>query len=145
MKFRSRVNTTPQQLGPHTRSTEHTNDNVTYDPPATELVEPVPEAAYIVTGSDLPPDGGYGWVCTLAFFMINAHTWGVNSVSQDFGGYALLMQETIGLGCVPVTLSRGSDVSRCNTIRVCLDWWSVDLTVDVHCTGDCMVDATVWD
>lgn len=26
-----------------------------------------------------PPNGGYGWVCTFCVFMINAHTWGVNS------------------------------------------------------------------
>lgn len=29
---------------------------------------------------DLPPDGGYGWVCVACCFLINAHTWGVNSV-----------------------------------------------------------------
>ncbi|KAG0649572.1 putative transporter ESBP6, partial [Hyphodiscus hymeniophilus] len=28
---------------------------------------------------DVPPDGGYGWVCTACCFLINAHTWGVNS------------------------------------------------------------------
>ncbi|KAI5457175.1 major facilitator superfamily domain-containing protein [Mariannaea sp. PMI_226] len=26
-----------------------------------------------------PPNGGYGWVCTLSVFLINAHTWGINS------------------------------------------------------------------
>ncbi|KAL2834841.1 major facilitator superfamily domain-containing protein [Aspergillus pseudoustus] len=25
------------------------------------------------------PEGGYGWVCVLCIFMINAHTWGINS------------------------------------------------------------------
>lgn len=29
---------------------------------------------------DVPPDGGYGWVCVVCVFLINAHTWGVNSV-----------------------------------------------------------------
>ncbi|KAJ4294906.1 hypothetical protein N0V88_005145 [Collariella sp. IMI 366227] len=28
---------------------------------------------------DVPPDGGYGWVCTFCVFIINANTWGVNS------------------------------------------------------------------
>jgi len=32
------------------------------------------------TADDIPPDGGYGWVCTGCCFLINAHTWGVNSV-----------------------------------------------------------------
>lgn len=26
-----------------------------------------------------PPDGGYGWICTLCVALINAHTWGLNS------------------------------------------------------------------
>ena len=29
---------------------------------------------------DVPPDGGYGWVCVACCFWINAHTWGINSV-----------------------------------------------------------------
>lgn len=28
-----------------------------------------------------PPDGGYGWVCVAACFMINCFTWGTVSVS----------------------------------------------------------------
>ena len=33
---------------------------------------------------DIPPDGGYGWICVACCFLINAHTWGVNSVSLTF-------------------------------------------------------------
>ncbi|KAK4125874.1 MFS general substrate transporter [Parathielavia appendiculata] len=33
---------------------------------------------------DVPPDGGYGWVCTFCVFMINANTWGVNSAYGVF-------------------------------------------------------------
>ena len=29
---------------------------------------------------DVPPDGGYGWICVACVFLINTHTWGVNSV-----------------------------------------------------------------
>lgn len=25
-------------------------------------------------------DGGYGWMCVLCVFLVNAHTWGINSV-----------------------------------------------------------------
>ncbi|KAL4862709.1 hypothetical protein BDV12DRAFT_39409 [Aspergillus spectabilis] len=32
-----------------------------------------------VKSGDLPPDGGYGWVCVACVFWINAHTWGINS------------------------------------------------------------------
>ncbi len=29
---------------------------------------------------DVPPNGGYGWVCVACSALINAHTWGLNSV-----------------------------------------------------------------
>ncbi|KAF2405171.1 MFS general substrate transporter [Trichodelitschia bisporula] len=32
----------------------------------------------------VPPDGGYGWVCTACVFLINGHTWGVNAVYGVF-------------------------------------------------------------
>jgi hypothetical protein len=31
---------------------------------------------------DVPPDGGYGWICVACVFWINAHTWGINSVTD---------------------------------------------------------------
>ena len=36
-------------------------------------------AAEISASSNEPPDGGYGWVCVACCFLINAHTWGINS------------------------------------------------------------------
>ena len=38
---------------------------------------------------DEPPDGGYGWVCVACCFLINAHTWGVNSSYGVFLAYYL--------------------------------------------------------
>lgn len=52
------------------------------DTPALQLTEPGVEAVYVVNRQDIPPDGGYGWVCAASLFLINAHTWGVNSVSS---------------------------------------------------------------
>ena len=37
------------------------------------------DGANVATIEDIPPDGGYGWVCTFCVFLINANTWGVNS------------------------------------------------------------------
>ncbi|KAL2865484.1 MCT family MFS transporter [Aspergillus lucknowensis] len=45
----------------------HSTENET----ATGLQQEKPE--------DVPPDGGYGWVCVASVFWINAHTWGINS------------------------------------------------------------------
>ncbi|KAF1833561.1 MFS general substrate transporter [Decorospora gaudefroyi] len=33
---------------------------------------------------DVPPNGGYGWVCVAAVATINAHTWGLNSAYAVF-------------------------------------------------------------
>ncbi|KXL43191.1 hypothetical protein M433DRAFT_150314 [Acidomyces richmondensis BFW] len=33
----------------------------------------------VTSRQDIPPDGGYGWVCTGCVCLINAHTWGINS------------------------------------------------------------------
>ncbi|RMJ16592.1 hypothetical protein CDV36_003715 [Fusarium kuroshium] len=30
----------------------------------------------------IPPNGGYGWVCAFAVFLINSHTWGINAASS---------------------------------------------------------------
>lgn len=40
--------------------------------------------APLVPEPDVAPDGGYGWVVVACVFMINAHTWGINSVRPPF-------------------------------------------------------------
>ena len=64
--------------------------------------EPIDAQVNVAEREDIPPDGGkhlpkriktvqrrvsdcfagYGWICTLCVFLINAHTWGVNSVGS---------------------------------------------------------------
>lgn len=38
----------------------------------------------LATIEPIPPNGGYGWVCMMAVFLINAHTWGVNAVRHPY-------------------------------------------------------------
>ncbi len=38
---------------------------------------------------DVPPDGGYGWVCVVCVALINGHTWGINSTYGVFLSYYL--------------------------------------------------------
>lgn len=54
------------------------------DPADNEPVNADPEQAQqpVRMVVEPPPDGGYGWVCVLCVFLINAHTWGINSVSR---------------------------------------------------------------
>ncbi|KAF2120662.1 major facilitator superfamily domain-containing protein [Lophiotrema nucula] len=47
-------------------------------------VEPEVEKAV-----DEPPDGGYGWVCVACLFVMNGHTWGLNSSYAVFLAYYL--------------------------------------------------------
>lgn len=51
------------------------------EPQSSFTPQPDPDEKY---KHDVPPDGGYGWVCVACVFWINAHTWGINSVSDTF-------------------------------------------------------------
>lgn len=68
------------------RPTQHQVDSDVWTAPSEhnstttfELTEPPANAISI---EDVPPDGGYGWVCTVCVFLVNAHTWGINSVGS---------------------------------------------------------------
>ena len=126
------------------RLDSHTAGPASHDAtPALEMTEPGLEAVNVVTREDIAPDGGYGWVCAACVFFINAHTWGVNSVRAEPIGWKLALT-TSGMGNLPLTLPRGSDISRRNTIRICSDRRALDIAVVDDCSGGGMVYPTVW-
>ncbi|TVY80782.1 putative transporter MCH2 [Lachnellula suecica] len=45
--------------------------------------------ANVVEEEDVPPNGGYGWICVICIFWVNAHTWGINSAYGIFLAYYL--------------------------------------------------------
>jgi len=62
-----------------------TSGDLGHDQPMVNSVDlfadfPAQDSANVVEQEDTPPNGGYGWVCVACVFLINANTWGVNSV-----------------------------------------------------------------
>lgn len=53
--------------------------------------------------ADVPPNGGYGWVCVVCVGLINMHTWGLNSVS---------------LTVMAVDISNSSGADRCHGLAL---------------------------
>ncbi|KAK7535753.1 major facilitator superfamily domain-containing protein [Phyllosticta citribraziliensis] len=71
------------------------------DPPES-VVEPVQE----------PPNGGYGWICCIATFWINAHTWGINSSYGIFLAHYLRQNTFPGATRLAFALVGGLSISQ---------------------------------
>ena len=41
----------------------------------------------------VPLNGGYGWVCFVCVFLINAHTWGFNVVSEPLPSALIVIEQ----------------------------------------------------
>lgn len=79
---------------------QHRENNLAAGDESRNVTENAPEKR-----EDVPPDGGYGWVCTGCNFFINAHTWGINSVSNSLQRYKSLSLIYIAvIWCFPVAL-----------------------------------------
>ena len=67
------------QLSGSQKMSRHTDE----EPSSTMSVQP-DNADIIVSTEEThpppPPDGGYGWICVAAQFLINGFTWGVAAV-----------------------------------------------------------------
>ncbi|KAH8810784.1 major facilitator superfamily domain-containing protein [Xylogone sp. PMI_703] len=59
-----------------------------------------------------PPNGGYGWICTLCAFLMNAHTWGINSAWGVFLAYYLSHSTFPGATHLQYSLIGGLSLSQ---------------------------------
>ncbi|KAH8429919.1 uncharacterized protein LDX57_007592 [Aspergillus melleus] len=62
---------------------------------------------------DIPPDGGYGWVCTFCVFMITVHTWGVISAWGVILAYFLSNSTFPSAGHLDYAFIGGLSISQC--------------------------------
>ncbi|KAI4115037.1 MAG: hypothetical protein LQ345_004293 [Seirophora villosa] len=60
---------------------------------------------------DTPPNGGYGWICVLCCFWINAHTWGINSSYGIFLQYYLDNDQYPGASALQFAFVGGLSIS----------------------------------
>ncbi|KAL6717983.1 hypothetical protein ACLMJK_004068 [Lecanora helva] len=59
-----------------------------------------------------PPDGGYGWVCVACVFMINTHTWGINSSYGVFLAFYLANNYYPGASALEFAFIGGLSISQ---------------------------------
>ncbi|KAJ9233582.1 hypothetical protein DTO169E5_6958 [Paecilomyces variotii] len=61
--------------------------------------------------ADKFPEGGYGWVCVICTFFVNAHTWGVNSAYGVFLAYYLYSDVFPGTTAIDYAFIAGLSIS----------------------------------
>ncbi|KAL4883453.1 major facilitator superfamily domain-containing protein [Aspergillus karnatakaensis] len=57
------------------------------------------------------PEGGYGWICVICIFFINAHTWGINSAYGVILSFYLSHDEFPGTPALVYALVSGLSIS----------------------------------
>lgn len=73
--------------------------------------EAVP-SGHVAPREDIPPDGGYGWVCTACFFLIQANTFGVNSAWAVFLAHYIADSTFPGASQLEYALIGGLSISQ---------------------------------
>ncbi|OOF91361.1 hypothetical protein ASPCADRAFT_518599 [Aspergillus carbonarius ITEM 5010] len=88
-------------------------NNIELQPSHPDISESPENATVVSTFEDIPPNGGYGWVCTFCVFMINVHTWGVNSAWGVILNYYLSHSTFPGASHLDFAIIGGLSISQC--------------------------------
>ncbi|KFA71104.1 hypothetical protein S40288_04497 [Stachybotrys chartarum IBT 40288] len=78
--------------------------------------------ANAVEAEPIPPNGGYGWVCTFAVFMINAHTWGINASWAVIMAHYSLHQSQLTASHFTYAIIGGLSISQALLIAPAISW-----------------------
>ncbi|EIN08075.1 MFS general substrate transporter [Punctularia strigosozonata HHB-11173 SS5] len=81
-------------------------------PPKTDIDSFTQESPPTQGAVDIPPNGGYGWLCCAATFWINAHTWGVNSAYGVFLAHYLSSNFFPGASTLDFAFVGGLSISQ---------------------------------
>jgi MFS family permease len=65
---------------------------------------------------DVAPDGGYGWVVVACLFLINAHTWGINSSYGVFLAHYLALNTYPGATPLEYAFIGGLSIAMCLSV-----------------------------
>ena len=79
--------------------------------PPDALPDEEPTASTSNQKAEVLPDGGYGWVCVACCFLINAHTWGINSSYGVFLAFYLDNDYYPGAGPLDFAFVGGLSIS----------------------------------
>ncbi|TVY47233.1 putative transporter MCH2 [Lachnellula cervina] len=76
-----------------------------------DVPEEIQQEEIVPTVAAPPPNGGYGWVCVGCTFLINAHTWGLNSAYAVFLAYYLQTDTFPGASALEYAFVGGFSIS----------------------------------
>lgn len=72
--------------------------------------------------TDVPPNGGYGWVCVACCFLINAHTWGLNSSYSVFLAHYLATNTFAGASRLSFAFIGGLSIGMAMLLSPVATW-----------------------
>ncbi|CAN9167638.1 unnamed protein product [Alternaria alternata] len=72
---------------------------------------------------DVPPNGGYGWVCVAAVATINGHTWGLNSAYAVFLAHYLSTSAFPGATPLQYAFIGGLSISQALIVSPSGGWY----------------------